>query len=166
MPGVSYEQRIEAPPQRVFEIFTDLERAADRISGIDSLEVLTDGPVGVGTRYRETRKMFGKEATEEMEITAFHPHESYTSEAESHGSHYTAVFRFTPVDDGTATRVQFLFDAKPLNLVAKILAFVTAPLSKGALLKVMKQDIEDLAKAAEAEVPPGSVNSPAPTPRT
>jgi uncharacterized protein YndB with AHSA1/START domain len=150
MPGLTVEQRIEAPPHRVFEIFTDLEHAADRIKGIQHLEVLTDGPVGVGTRFRETRKMFGKEATEEMEITAFEPPESYTTEAESHGSHYTAVFRFVPEDDGRATRVRFVFDARPLTLLAKVLGFLTASLAKNSLRKVMTEDLRDLARHAES----------------
>jgi hypothetical protein len=58
-------------------VFTDLDGAAERVDGIQKLEKLTDGPVGLGTRFRETRRMFRKEAAEEMEFTAFEPGRSY-----------------------------------------------------------------------------------------
>ncbi len=55
-----------APVDRTFEAFCELDKAVERIPGITALEVLTDGPFGEGTRWRETRLMFKKEATEEM----------------------------------------------------------------------------------------------------
>ena len=64
---------IDVPIDRVFSIATDLQNAPERIGGITKLEVLTDGPFGLGTRWRETRVMFGREATEVMWVTAFDP---------------------------------------------------------------------------------------------
>ena len=74
---------VQAPPEATFDAFTDLRSAPDRIEAITALEVLGDGPVGVGTRFRETRVVFKREATEEMEITAFDRPNSYAVEAES-----------------------------------------------------------------------------------
>ena len=59
---------ISASPERVFALFTDLAHAPDNIRAIKKLELLTPGPMCMGTRFRETRVMFGKEATEEMEV--------------------------------------------------------------------------------------------------
>ena len=83
---------IDAPLDRVFEVFTDLPGTPGRISAITKLEVLTDGPIGVGTRWRETRVMFGREATETMEITAIDPPRSYSAAANSCGCHYETMF--------------------------------------------------------------------------
>ena len=65
---VRTERFVTRPVEDVFAVFTDLHRAAERIRGIERLEVLTDGPVGKGTRFRETRIMFRREATEEHRV--------------------------------------------------------------------------------------------------
>jgi len=48
---------------------TDLEGSAERLSGVNEAEILERPEFGLGTRWRETRTMFGKEATEEMVVT-------------------------------------------------------------------------------------------------
>lgn len=140
-------QQINAPVERVYEVFTDLPRAAERISGIESVEVLTDHPFGVGTRWKETRKMMGKLATETMWITAVEVDRSYTAEAESCGTHYTSVFTFEPSDDGT--RVTMSFSGRPVTLLARLLTPLT-PLMAGTVRKMMAGDLADLAAACEA----------------
>ena len=68
---------VGAPPHSVFGAFTDLENAAERIEDVVSLEKLTDGPMGVGTGFREARIMLRRAATEEPEVTAFESEKSY-----------------------------------------------------------------------------------------
>ena len=64
---------LPGPPERVFQALTDLEGAEQRIPAIISIERVGDVRQGVGMRWRETRKMRGKEATEEIEVTHYHP---------------------------------------------------------------------------------------------
>ena len=66
---LTVSKQISAPHQAVFEKFTDFAHVAENVRGIERMEILTDGPIGQGTRFRETRIMFNREATEEMEIT-------------------------------------------------------------------------------------------------
>ncbi|MEL7058978.1 MAG: SRPBCC family protein [Acidobacteriota bacterium] len=141
------ERRIEAPPSLVFDVASDFRRATENLSAVESLELLTEGPIGVGTRFRETRIMFGKEATEEMEITAFDPPRSYTVECRSHGTHYVSQFRVEP--DGTGTRYRLIFDARPQSLVAKLMTPL-AVLMRGTLEKALRVDFEDVARVSEA----------------
>jgi len=144
---ISCSAQIKAPQARVFEAFTDLENAPSRIEGIQKLELLTPGPVGKGTRFRETRIMFKKEATEDMEFTQFNPPESYVVEAESHGSHYTSTFTFKP--NGEGTEVAMTFEAKPLTFMAKIFS-VMFFFMKGSLKKCLVDDMNDLKTHLEA----------------
>jgi carbon monoxide dehydrogenase subunit G len=60
---------IHAPPEKVFAAITDLHAGGRWLPGCTKLEVLTPGPYAKGTRWRETRKMAGHEATEEFEVT-------------------------------------------------------------------------------------------------
>ena len=71
MAQFTIDKYIEAPREVVFDAALDLHSVAENIRGIEKLEVLTEGPIGLGTRFRETRIMFKKEATEVMEITVF-----------------------------------------------------------------------------------------------
>src|SRR5438046_1974470 len=96
MTAVSCDPHVAAPPATVFDVFSDLDHAPGRVSGTQRVEKLTPGPVGVGTRFKETRVMFGKEATEEMTFTAFDPGRGYTLGAESCGCRYITDFRFEP----------------------------------------------------------------------
>ncbi len=63
------DRTISAPSGRVWDLLTDLARAPRIISAIDGVERLKDGDgFVVGTRWRETRTVFGRQATEETEV--------------------------------------------------------------------------------------------------
>lgn len=143
MKPLSVARRIEAPRERVFEAATDIQSWPARIGGIERVEVLTPGPFGKGTRFRETRIMFGREATEEMVVSDFEPGRSYVLIAESHGCRYRSAMRFD--DDGPgATRVEMTFEATPLTTGAKVMGAVMGPMMKGTMCKMIAKDIEDL----------------------
>ncbi|MCH9648170.1 MAG: SRPBCC family protein [Deltaproteobacteria bacterium] len=141
MSGFEVSRSIAAPIEEVFDAATDLRSAPDRVSGIVELEVLTDGPVGAGTRFREKRIMFGKEATEEMEIQDFDPPNRYSVRAENHGCLYLSEFRFQEENDGTL--VTFAFESKGLTTFAKIMLVLTKPLMK-TMIKCVVQDLDDI----------------------
>ncbi len=92
--------------------------------------------------------MFGREATEEMEITAFDPPRGYSVGCESCGCRYHSAFRFTP--NGAGTDVEMVFDAQPLTLAAKIMSFLMKPMIK-SVLKECARDLHDLKAAMEAD---------------
>ncbi len=64
---VTIHRHIAAAPDRVFATITDIPNTPTVISAIASVALLTDGPVGPGTRWRETRRLLGHAATETLE---------------------------------------------------------------------------------------------------
>lgn len=148
MAAIELTKHIDAPPDRVFAAASDFRGAADRISAITKMEVLTEGPIGVGTRFRETRFMFKREATEEMTVKTFDPPNGYALGAESCGCRYHTEFRFRP--NGSGTDVNLSFDAQPLSFVAKIMSFLLMPFMKKACVKACEQDLEDLKASLES----------------
>jgi len=148
MSEINVKKQIEAAPDRVFALITDLENAPSRVKGIEKLELLTDGPVGVGTKFRETRIMFGREATEDMEITAFDPPRSYEVGAESHGCRYHTVITVAPA--GSGSEIEMRFTATPLTMAAKMMAVAFKPMMN-TLVKCLEADLDDLKAAAESE---------------
>lgn len=148
MANFSMSEHVTAPPEVVFDVAADLHSAAENIQGIESLEVLTDGPVGVGTRFRETRVMMGKSSTEEMEITAFDPPHSYVVETESCGCHFRCEYRF--VGDISGTNVRLTMETAPLTFFAKLMAPLSA-LMMGPMKKCIAADLADLKSVAESK---------------
>ena len=157
MPQLTLNLTVEASPEEVFRVFSDFRHAADLVSGITKIEILTDGPIGTGTRFLETRLMFNKEATEEMEITAMEPNKSYTLGCDSCGCTYSSTFRFTP--NGNGTNVEFHMDARPISLFAKIMSPVTALMFGPMMRKCMTKDMAELKAAVEGS--PKTMPSPA-----
>ena len=148
-PHLKIDTYVAAKPERVFALATDFPNAPERVTGITAVEMLTDGPVGVGTRFKETRKMFGKEASETMEVTAFEPPLRYVLEARSHGSHYVSELRCEP--EGEGTRFSMTFEATPLTFMAKVMSVLMRPMIK-MMGKECLRDLQDIGRAAEAEV--------------
>jgi len=147
---VTVERRIAAPAGRVWEALTDIEGSPRVISGVERVEVLSEGPFGVGTRWRETRRMFGKEATEEMYVTACEPPDRYVVAADSRGVHYISEFVLTPEgDDATAVRLAFGSKVEKAGF-AKLMAKLFGGIGSKAVAKAIAKDLEDIATAVES----------------
>ena len=154
MQALTVTRTLSAPPERAFELVTDLDGAAGRVRAIKRIEKLVPGPTRVRTRWRETRVMFGREATEEMWVTGFEPCRRFEARAESHGCRYHSVYEFAPEGPGR-TRVTLTFGAEPVSFGAKLMAPV-AKMFMGSLRKCVEQDFDDLERAATGAAAPGA----------
>lgn len=144
---ISETIHIQAPIEQVFDAFTDLQQAQNNLSGIKDLEVLEgSAQMEVGTKWKETRSMMGKDSTEVMWVSALEKHESYVVDAYSHGTKYRSVFTFASVSDGTL--VEWEFEGLPQTIGAKIMS-LSAWVFKGSLRKMLFKDLEDLKAAIE-----------------
>lgn len=144
---IEFSRIIKAPINKVFDVFSDISQADSRISGIKEIEIL-EGGKGLGTKWKETRVMFGKDATEIMWISEFEPNKSYTVDAESNGMKYRSVYNFKEMEDGT--KVEGSFEGTAQTTGAKIfsyLAFMFAP----SMRKAFMADMDDLAKVCEEQ---------------
>lgn len=147
MKQVELSRHVNAPVATVWAVATDLAGAPQVLRGVDRVEMLTPGGFGVGTRWRETRTMFGRQATEELAVAAVEPERSYTVRAAGSGAQYVSTFAFTPTAGGTVVTVTF--GAAATTGVARVLAALTGPLARRAVERALREDLEDLAQAAE-----------------
>ncbi|MFF7182670.1 SRPBCC family protein [Streptomyces sp. NPDC008121] len=147
--SVVVERRIQASPGPVWETLTDLPGMERVLKGVDRVEVLTEGAFGVGTRWRETRTMFGKQATEEMTVTESVPPDRYVTVADSHGMHYVSEIALLPAGTG-ATTVRMTFSATPaagrsMGLLTRLLSGLGAK----AVSRALAKDLDDIAASLE-----------------
>ena len=133
-------QQIDAEPAEVFRRSTDVPSWPNSIRGIKRVELLTPGPIGLGTRFKETRIMFGREATETMEFIEFDPPRKYVLGCNSCGCIYRSEFLFEPKSGGTL--LTFTFASQPVSFMAKVMGFILKPL----MAKMMKKCLEEVAK--------------------
>lgn len=145
---VSVPQPVRAPLARVFEVFTDVEHCAGRIKGIKRVEIVSAMRSGKGLRWRETRLMFGKDATAEKEITALDAPRSCRIESRIDGTNYVSMFDFAVGEDAGSTVVTWTHDSVALTFGAKLMAPILF-LFKGMMGKLMKKDLADLAEFLE-----------------
>ena len=102
--------------------------------------MLTEGSVGVGTRWRETRAMMKKEAVEEMEVTAFESPSYYTVHCDSCGYVVEWTFRVEPSAGGST-----------LSLVMTSTAQTSAGQADDAALLADGGDDEEVCRSRHAK---------------
>ena len=148
MPVLKLARHINAPREVVFAIAVDASRWAERIDGIERIEMLTDGPLAVGSRFRETRKMFGHEAVEELEVTAFDAPNRFTLKANSCSALFISEHEFVP--DISGTLVELTIRTKATRLAVRLLAPL-AWLMMRPMKKCLRADLDALKRIAETQ---------------
>lgn len=147
MSTMTVSRHVDAPPERVWAVLTDIEHSPDVVRAIESVEIHSGTQFGVGTRWTETRTMMGRTASETMEVTTVDPGRSYVVEADSGGTRYRSEFRLVPEGGGTALTMTFA--GEPSGVAGKLMAATLGRLFAGATRKALAADLDDIARASE-----------------
>ena len=120
---------IAAPIERVFDAVAHIERFREVVPRITNVEFLSERRTGVGTRFRETRRMGRREATTVLEVTEYVPNEHVRLVADEGGTIWDTVLTVRP--NGDATELAMVMDARPHTLLARFLTpFIRRPVGK------------------------------------
>jgi carbon monoxide dehydrogenase subunit G len=151
MKPIQVSRDVDAPAGVVWKIITDIEGSVDTISAIETVEMLSGGPeFGVGTRWRETRTMFGRQATEVMEVTEVTEGESYVTIARPDSANYRSTMAILPTGE-TACTVSMEFGANPRGTMTRLMGATMGRMFTSSLRKALQADLDDIAAAAEAK---------------
>lgn len=131
---------INAPVDAVFETVSDISNYTKAVPDIVRVEFLTEQKTGVGTRFRETRRMGKREATTELEVTEYVRNERVRMVSDAGGTIWDTVFTVTAEEDGPGTRLDLVMEARPYRLMSRLLV----PLMKGAVAKAVAGDMDAL----------------------
>jgi uncharacterized protein YndB with AHSA1/START domain len=132
---------IDRAPAAVFAYLADFENLPRWNYAISDTRKLSTGPVGVGSRYQQTRTVPAP-GDEIFEVTEFEPHHKLTIRG-SFGP-FPAEISYTIHAEGTATTVintVRLQPPRPLNLLAPI-ATHQIKSAVAANLEVLRQTLE------------------------
>ncbi len=136
---------IAAPVDVVFKTVADINQFSRAVPHIVNVEFLSPVKSGVGTRFRETRVMHGKNENTELEITEFVENNRVRYVADSHGTVWDTVFTVEP--DRDYTLLTMTMDAKAKKLIAKIMN----PLIRGMVKKAVEQDMDAVKNFCEQQ---------------
>ncbi|MYH48229.1 MAG: hypothetical protein F4151_01535 [Gammaproteobacteria bacterium] len=137
MSRTEIQRTIAAPANKVFAAVADVRHFSRAVEHIERVEFLSDTRTGLGTRFRETRVMRGREATVELEITEFAPPERVRFLSEAGGVKWDTVFTVVAGRDRN-TRLMLVMEATPLTFPARLMV----PLMKGMVRKAIAADMD------------------------
>jgi len=145
---IEVQIEIAAAKEDVWRVVTDIDGWTDTIRAIQKIEVLERPVTGlVGRKWRETRTLFGKTATEVMWITDVKENEFYQTRAESHGAVY--ISRIAIAEQESGVKLMMGFDSMPQTLPAKIMAATMGRMFKKATMNALREDLQDIKAVVE-----------------
>ena len=152
MSTVAVTRLIEAPVAAVWNVFTDLGRRHEWLTAVTGVEVLSPGPFGAGTLWRETRRMAdGGEITEEFQVDECAVQERFVVTSPGIGADYRMTYTFMPVVAGRhkgGTMITAVQDGGPTAASGRFLALLFGGLAAETAEGALRRDLDDLAAAA------------------
>ena len=140
---ISVDVEISKPKNVVWTAITDIENCINMISGIIELKVLEKPEEGiVGLKWMETRKMFGKDASETMWITDAKEGEYYCTRAENHGAIYVTKMSVNELDGKTLLTMSFSSTSE--SIAIRIISSIMGLFIRKSMIKMLKRDLEDI----------------------
>jgi uncharacterized protein YndB with AHSA1/START domain len=133
---VELEHVVAQPVEQVFGLLADIERRPEWSTAPVERTKLTEGPVGVGSRYHAVDKIPGRRLEFTQEIVEYEPNrllvESWDGPLAGAGTtHFHA--------DGDSTRLAMRFEIHPTGVFK-----VFAPLMTGPMIRGFKKDLDNL----------------------
>jgi hypothetical protein len=146
---VEAQVTINGSKAAIWAAITNIENAADIISGIENIEIVEKPANGlVGLRWRETRMLFGKPATVEKWITDAAENAFYTTRAEDNGFVFVSTMRISENSGGMTLTSAHV--TEPQGIVARLQSLPMF-LFKGVVKKALVQDLNDYKSTVEQE---------------
>ena len=143
MKTVRTSRTIQAPLEKVFQVIADPRGFQEAVADITSVEFLSSQQHGVGTRFRETRNMQGKEHSVVLEVTEQVENECIRIVSDEGGTVWDSVFSVE--QQGDAVLMTLVMEVKPYKLKAKLMTL----LIMGHVGKAIEADMDAIVKYCE-----------------
>jgi hypothetical protein len=142
MVGFDTSEWVSRRPQEVFDFITTPGIASRIVSSVTNVVKITDGPIGVGTRFRETRLTSGREEQVEVEVAAYEPNQAYAVKNVTEG--IETVYRYTFLREADGTSVDLVCEVTASGAKRLLLPLVVAELKRigGGHLPRVKKALE------------------------
>ena len=130
--------RSAGPPERLWELASDVERWGDRLPTVDAVRTLGSGPTRVGSRFEVRQPKLPKAV---WEVTEWEPGRSFTWVSTSPGIRSTAVHSVR--EDGEGSRLDLSLEWS--GLLSPVLRALIGRKARG----MVELEAETFARLAE-----------------
>ncbi len=145
MKSIVASRRISAPLGLVFETVSDIRNFRNAIPNITAIEFLTERNSGVGTRFRETRMMKGRENSVELEVAELRQNECVRMVSDAGGTIWDSVFSVS--ENGEMTDLSLTMDVRPYKLSARLMNVLVRPM----IVRALEADMDAVKAYCEAQ---------------
>jgi hypothetical protein len=143
---IELHKTVAARPTAVFKTVADFMDWPQIVGSVTAVELLTRGRVGVGTRVRLGRIMYGHQMIEELEVETFERPRRLRLVGENHGMHYERDHVIDALHVGS--RLMLIFRNRPGTGPARATQDFITPFMQINLRDELERDLVDLATAA------------------
>jgi hypothetical protein len=142
MAGFELSEWVSRRPQDVFDFITTPDNAPQLVPSGATMVKITDGPMGVGTRLRETRLMRGKQERAELEVVSYEPGQQFALKNVTEG--IETVYRYTFHAEANGTWLDLVCEVKASGAKKLLVPRVVGELRKedGNRLRKLAQALE------------------------
>ena len=144
MQDIRVELTIDAPLAKVFSTIADSSQFSKAVPHITKVEMLSGISKGVGTRFRETRVMKGRESSAVLEVTEYMENERVRFVSDEGGIIWDTIFTLT--EEYGKTHLELNMAVKPYKFKAKLMA----PMIGGFVKKAIEADMQAVKEFCEA----------------
>jgi uncharacterized protein YndB with AHSA1/START domain len=127
---------IQRPAEEVFAFLADFENIPKWNYAIEETRKASAGPVGVGTRYRQTRSVPSR-SVEGFEVTVFEPAGRLAIDGQIGPFHATISYELEAV--AAATRLVNTVELDPSHAMLRLAAPLAAPRIKAAVAQNLSE---------------------------
>jgi uncharacterized membrane protein len=146
MAPISESIEIDRRPEEVFAYLDDVKRHGEWQSQIVDVQRQDDGPLRVGSRVKETRRVPGGDRSMTYEVTEHHPPRQSSFRVLDGPIRAEGTISIEPIGDGSRSRLTITIDFHGHGLGGKVLL----PVAKGQARKQIPKDQAKLKELLES----------------
>ena len=144
---ISTNQKFKGSIEKTWSTLIDLDRYPSRVESYEAIEWLTSEKSGVGAKWKQTRKVYGKSHTQTIEVVEWREPTSFAMTATEAGVIYLTRYSLGESKDGETTDVSASFEVQPNNLFSKVFVKLIGKKLLGSTRETLQNDLSDLANA-------------------
>jgi uncharacterized membrane protein len=143
---VRFEQSvvINRPSEHVFDFLANPENDPQWSSASDEMRKTSEGPVGVGAKFKQVGRFLGRRLEFALEVTAYEPHRKFGMKVTAGPIKFAGMRVLETVPDGT--RVTFTGGGRAGSFLR-----LARPLLARAAERQLKADLTALKEVLEAQ---------------
>ncbi len=146
---ISVNQEFKGSIEKTWGTLIDLDQYPGRVKSYEAIEWLTSERSGVGAKWKQTRRVYGKSHAQTIEVVDWREPTAFAMTATEAGAIYLTRYILGESQDGETTEVSPSFEVQPNNLVSKVIVKLFGKKLLSSTRECLKNDLSDLANAGE-----------------